>query len=214
MTRQLDRGNLRAASALLDAAGWTVGDDGMRRNAAGEVLAVEFLNDSPSFERIMLPYVENLKSLGIDARLESVDNAEMEARTRPEGGMDFDMIIHNARSSYISGPELLQYYGSETADVSIFNAMGLKSPAVDRLIDVVMEADSMDSLTVATKALDRALRAERFWVPQWFNPSHWVAYYDMYEHPETLPPYDLGVLSFWWYDAEKSQALRDAGVLR
>jgi microcin C transport system substrate-binding protein len=212
--RQLDRGNLRAASALLDAAGWTVGDDGMRRNAAGEVLAVEFLNDSPSFERIMLPYVENLKSLGIDARLESVDNAEMEARTRPEGGMDFDMIIHNARSSYISGPELLQFYGSETADVSTFNAMGLKSPAVDRLIDVVMEADSMDSLTVATKALDRALRAERFWVPQWFNPSHWVAYYDMYEHPETLPPYDLGVLSFWWYDAEKSQALRDAGVLR
>ncbi len=212
--RQLDRGNLRKASALLDEAGWAVGDDGLRRNAAGRVLAVEFLNDSPSFDRIMLPFVENLKALGIDAKLTGIDNAQMEARTRPGGGMDFDIVTGNAPSGYISGSELKQYYGSETADVSVFNVMGLKSPAVDRLIEVVMAADSNDSLTVATRALDRVLRAERFWVPQWFKATHWVAYYDMYGRPETLPPYALGELSFWWYDAEKADALRAAGVLR
>jgi microcin C transport system substrate-binding protein len=211
--RQLDRGNLRRASALLDEAGWTVGSDGMRRNAAGQVLSVEMLNDSPSFDRIMNPYIENLKSLGIDARLTRVDNAQMEARTRPPS-YDFDMITGNARSAYISGSELKQYYGSETADVSAFNLMGLKSPAVDKLVDVVMASQSLDDLTVATKALDRVLRAERFWVPQWYKNTHTIAYYNMFEHPETLPPYALGELDFWWYNAEKADALRAARVLR
>ena len=210
---QLDRKNLRRASALLDEAGWLPGADGMRRNAGGEALTVVFLNDDPSFERVINPYVENLKSLGVDAKLESIDQAQMEARTRPPS-YDFDMIVANARSGYISGSELKQYYGSETADVSAFNVMGLKSPAVDRMVDVVMAAKSNDDLTHATRALDRVLRAERFWVPQWYKATHTVAYYDMYEHPETLPPYALGELDFWWFNADKAAALKAAGALR
>ena len=210
---QLDRRNLRRASALLDAAGWMPGGDGVRRNAAGEPLTVAFLNDDPSFERVINPYVENLKSLGVDARMESIDQAQMEARTRPPS-YDFDMIVGNARSSYVSGSDLMQYYGSETADVSAFNVMGLKSPAVDRMIALVMAAESNDDLTVATQALDRVLRAERFWVPQWFKATHTVAYFDMYEHPETLPPYALGELEFWWFNADKAAALKAAGALR
>lgn len=211
--RQLDRGNLRKASALLDEAGWEVGSDGLRRNAKGETLTVEILNDSPTFDRVMNPYVENLKALGIDARMTRVDNAQMEARTRPPS-YDFDMVVGNAQSGYISGSELKQYYGSETADVSAFNIFGLKSTAVDRLIAVVMAAKSLDELTVSTKALDRVLRAERFWVPQWFKANHTIAYYDIFDHPETLPPYALGELDFWWYNAEKASALKAKGALR
>jgi microcin C transport system substrate-binding protein len=177
------------------------------------VLRVEFLNDSPSFDRIINPFIENLRTAGIDAVLTRVDNAQMESRTRPPS-YDFDMITGNALGGYFSGSELKQYYGSATADVSSFNVMGLKSPAVDRLIDVVLAADTRDELTVATKALDRALRAERFWVPQWFKDKHTIAYYDMYEHPENLPPYSLGELSFWWYNADKAAALKAAGVLK
>ena len=210
--RQLDRGNLRRASALLDEAGWEVGSDGLRRKD-GQVLTVEFLNDSPSFDRVINPYVENLKSLGIDARMTRVDNAQMEARTRPPE-YDFDIVTGNARSGYISGSELKQYYGSETADVSAFNIYGLKSPAVDKLIDVVMASQSLDDLTVATKALDRVLRVERFWVPQWFKDKHTLAYYDVFEHPEVLPPYALGELDFWWYNADKAAALKASGALR
>lgn len=210
--RQLDRGNLRKASALLDEAGWEVGSDGLRRKD-GQVLSVEFLNDSPTFDRVINPYVENLKSLGLDARMTRVDNAQMEARTRPPE-YDFDIVVGNARSGYISGSELKQYYGSETADVSAFNIYGLKSPAVDKLIDVVMASHSLDDLTVATKALDRVLRAERFWVPQWFKDKHTLAYYDVFEHPETLPPYALGELDFWWYNAEKAAALKASGAIR
>lgn len=211
--RQLDRRNLRRASALLDEAGWKVGDDLMRRNDKGETLKVEFLNDSPSFDRIINPYVENLRTLGVDARMVRVDDAQYEERRRPPE-YNFDVANHFASTAYFSGPELKQYYGSATADVSSFNMMGLKSPAVDRLIEIVLAADTKEELTIATKALDRVLRAERFWVPQWYKAKHTVAYYDMYEHPETLPPYALGELSFWWHNPEKEAALRAAGVLR
>ena len=211
--RQLDRDNLRKASALLDEAGWLVGDDGIRRNAAGETLKLEFLNANPQFDRVITPYVENLIALGIDAKMESVDPAQYEARTRnPQ--YDFDMITDGAASTYFSGSELKQYYGSATADVSVFNTAGLKSKGVDQLIDVVMAAKTKADLTVATMALDRALRAEGFWVPQWYKASNWVAYYDMYEHPEVLPPYALGQTSLWWYNAEKADALKAAGVLQ
>jgi len=211
--RQLDRGNLRKASALLDQAGWAVGNDGMRRNAAGEVLRLQILNDDPAFDRVINPFVENLRALGVDAVNTKVDQAQMESRTRPPS-YDFDMITGNARSGYISGAELKQYYGADTADVSAFNLMGLKSPAVDRLIDVLLATKTRDEMTIATKALDRVLRAERFWVPQWFKNTHTVAYFDMFDHPENLPPYALGEMSFWWYNAEKAAALKAAGALK
>jgi microcin C transport system substrate-binding protein len=211
--KQLDRGNLRKASALLDAAGWAVGSDGMRANAVGEKLRVEFLNDSPAFDRVILPYVENLKALGIDAMMTKVDDAQYTDRTRPPS-YDFDIISSRARSGYFSGSELKQFYGSQTADVSAFNVMGLKSAAVDRLIDDVMAATSKQALTDATMALDRVLRAERFWVPQWYKNKHTVAYYDQYEHPQTLPPYALGELDFWWFNPEKAAKLKSQGALR
>lgn len=211
--RQLDRKNLRRASALLDEAGWAVGDDLMRRNTKGEALTVEFLNDSPSFDRIVNPYIENLRALGVDAKLTRVDDAQFEERRRPPE-FDFDITQHFATTSYFSGSELKQYYGSETADVSSFNTMGLKSPAVDRLTGIVLAAKNKDDLTVATMALDRVLRAERFWVPQWHKGTHTVAYYSIFEHPDPLPPYALGELSLWWYNADKAAALKADGVLR
>ena len=209
--RQLDRANLRKASDLLDAAGWVVGTDGKRRNAKGETLKVEFLNDSQDFDRVINPYVENLQALGVDAYLTHVDNAQETDRTR---NYDFDVVTAQFPMDYVPDSGLKQYFGSATADISTFNKMGLKSPAVDALIEDVLAARSQDDLTTAVHALDRVLRAERFWVPQWFKNKHTVAYYDMYDHPDTLPPYALGELDFWWYDAQKAAALKASGALR
>jgi len=209
--RQLDRRNLRRASDLLDAAGWTVGEDGMRRKD-GRVLRVEFLNDSQTFDRVINPYVENLKRLGIDAVHTRVDNAQATARERPPQ-YDFDIITTNLQTSYIPGSELRQYFGSETADSSTFNKMGLKSEAVDRLIEEVLGAETEAEMQPAIKALDRVLRLEKFWVPQWYKDTYTVSYYDMYRYPEPLPPYALGHLDFWWYDAEAADELRAEGAL-
>jgi len=208
---QLDRASLRRASALLDEAGWAVGADGMRRNAAGETLRAEFISDDPLFDRIINPFVENLKRLGVDALLTRVDDAQYTNRDRAH---DFDIIKASLAQSYIPGADMKQEFGSETADVSTFNKMGLKSPAVDKLIDLALAAQSKADLAVVTKALDRVLRAEKFWVPQWYKNKHTVAYFDMFEHPEVIPPFDLGYLDFWWFNAQKAEALVASGALK
>jgi microcin C transport system substrate-binding protein len=209
--RQLDRNNLRKASALMDAAGWTVGKNGMRQNAKGVPLRIEILNDSPSFDRILVPYVENLRRLGVDARLTRIDNAQMTDRERT---YDFDMITAQFPMGYTPGASLRQYFGSQSADSSIFNLMGLKNKGIDQLIDDVTEAKTQGQLDTAVHALDRALRAIRFLIPQWYNPNYNVAYYNIFDHPKTLPRYALGELDLWWYDAKKAAALKAAGVLR
>ncbi|NDD42602.1 MAG: ABC transporter substrate-binding protein [Rhodobacteraceae bacterium] len=209
--RTLDRKNLRKASALLEEAGWTVGDDGLRRNAAGETLTIEIIEDSPTFDRVHLPFIDNLKAAGIDAIYSRIDPAQMTDRSR---NYDFDMMVDQFPMSLEPSSGLKQYFGSETADQSVFNLMGLKSEAVDTLIEHVMNAQNKAELATSVKALDRTLRAYYFWVPQWFNDAYRVAYWDMYEHPETLPPFALGNLDFWWYNAEKAADLKAKGVLR
>lgn len=206
--RQLDRGNLRKAAALLDDAGWIVGNDGLRRNERGETLRVEFLNDSQTFDRVINPYVENLRALGVDAVHSRVDDAQF---TNRERGHDFDVVTDQLGQDYIPGAGLQQYFGSGGVN-DAFNSMGLANPAIDALIRLVEEAETREELTVRVRALDRALRSLRFWVPQWVKLTHTVAYYDMYEHPETLPPYSLGELDFWWYNAEKAEKLKAAGA--
>jgi microcin C transport system substrate-binding protein len=209
--RTLDRKNLRKASALLEEAGWTVGDDGLRRNAAGETLTIEIIEDSPTFDRVHLPFIDNLKAAGIDAIYSRIDPAQMTDRSR---NYDFDMMVDQFPMSLEPSSGLKQYFGSETADQSVFNSMGLKSEAVDTLIEHVMNAQNKAELATSVKALDRTLRAYYFWVPQWFNDAYRVAYWDMYEHPETLPPFALGNLDFWWHNAEKAADLKAKGVLR
>ena len=208
--RQLDRGNLRRASALLDEAGWPVGDDGLRRNQAGELLQVEFIEDSPGFDRIVNPFVENLRRLGVDAVYTRIDPAQYTDRSRNH---DFDIIT----TSFSLGLEpsaggLRQTFGSAYVD-GVFNDMGYANEGVDRLIDVIQEIDNAEELKVAVRALDRVLRAGKFWVPQWYRGFHTVAYFDIFEHPETIPPYSLGQLDFWWFNADKARKLQDAGAI-
>ena len=206
----LDRRQSRRATALLEAAGWTPGADGMLRNAEGQTLDVEFLNSSSLFERIINPYVENLRAIGVNASLNRVDNAQLQQRQR-DG--DFDMITDHFAMGYEPGSGLRQYFGSLGADESLFNVPGLADPGIDALIEMVVDAETREELDVAVTALDRVLRDRVIRVGQWFNNSHWVAYYDMYRYPETLPPYSLGFLDFWWIDPEAEQALRDRGAL-
>ena len=208
--KQLDRGNLRKASALLDEAGWEVGDDGMRRNAKGETLKVEFLEDDDAFSRVINPFVENLRKLGVDASLGIIDSAQYEDRTRK---FDFDIITDQLPTGYEPGSGLRQYFGSEGVN-DVFNTPGLADLAVDALITNVLNADTRAKLQPSVKALDRVLRALKFRVPQWYKNKHTVAYFDMYEHPETLPPFARGELDFWWYNADKAAALKAAGAFK
>ncbi len=207
--RPLDRRQLRAASALLDEAGWVVGDDGLRRKD-GEVLSVEFMQASPQFDRIINPIVENMKRLGVDAVLNRVDPSQYVERFRSG---EFDMINASLGQDFEPGQQLAQFFGTDAAGDSSRNPMRLRLPAADRLIDNIVAATTLDELTTRTRALDRVLRAERFWVPQWSNAKYFVAYYDMYRFKE-VPKLGLSPIDNWWYDAEAGEALRSAGAFQ
>ena len=212
--RLLDRRNARTAMALLDEAGWAVGTDGIRRNAGGEVLKLNFLFNtasSPTLSAVMENFVANVKTLGIDITLEKVDASQYTSRERDR---DYDLVYDSYAAFLGTGTGLMQRYGSEAATFSLFNPAGLASPLVDAIIERSLQATSREEEEASLKALDRALRHEFIMIPTWYNPSHWVAYYDQYEHPETIPPYALGELDFWWYNQDKADALRAAGALR
>ncbi|MDN3711305.1 extracellular solute-binding protein [Paracoccus cavernae] len=207
---QLDRKNLRAASKLLDDAGWITGSDGMRRNDKGETLKIEILNDNQSFDRVINPFVQNLRALGVDAVNARIDDAEMTTRTR---SFDFDMVTDQLGQGYYIGGGTGQYFGSEGVG-DVFNVAGVANPAIDALIEKGIATEDGEEMTTIIHALDRSLRALRFWVPQWYKADYTLAYYDVFSRPETLPPYALGELDFWWYDADKAENLKKSGALR
>jgi microcin C transport system substrate-binding protein len=155
--------------------------------------------------------VENLKRLGVNASLERVDTSQYIERRRSG---DFDLVNHTLTQGFEPGQQLRQWFGSETADDSSRNIMRLRSEGVDRVIDAVVAAEELADIQTAARAMDRVLRAEGFWIPQWFKDTHTVAYYDQYRFPDELPPFALGTLDFWWYDADAAAALNDAGALQ
>ena len=212
--RLLDRRNARQAMKLLDEAGWAVGSDGKRRNAAGDELQLRFLLNSAgsaTLSAVVENFISNLQAMGIDAILEKVDASQYTARERDR---DYDLVFDQYTSFLGTGTGLMQRFGSEDAAYSLFNPAGLASPLVDAIIEASLRAETREQEQTTLRALDRALRHEFIMIPVWYNDVFWTAYYDQYGRPETIPPYSLGYLDFWWYDAEKAAKLRAAGALR
>jgi microcin C transport system substrate-binding protein len=195
-----DRKLLRQASELLDQAGWA-NDNGLRKNAQGETLSAEFLIESPNFERILAPYVKNLKLLGVDASIRIIDDAQYQSRRE---SFNYDILSSRFASGVTPGTDLRVFFGTASANApGSFNISGVASPAIDALIEQVVSADSRKQLDIAGRALDRVLRAEHFWVPNWHKGSHWIAHWDRYGWPAIRPKYDRGIVDTWWYDPAK-----------
>jgi microcin C transport system substrate-binding protein len=200
-----DRKLFRRASELLDQAGWTV-KNGVRENENGEKLALEFLEDDPSFERIMTPYLRNLRLIGIDARLRVADEAQFQQRLKD---YDFDITVQRYSLPQTPGVELKAFFGSQAAKApGSYNLSGLALKPVDMLIEKMIKAKSREELKTAARALDRVLRAEHFWVPHWSKQSYNLVYWDIFGRPKTKPKYDRGVISTWWIDSQKAASLR------
>lgn len=212
--RALDRRNMRRASALLDEAGWVAGADGIRRNAAGQPLRMDMIHTRADLLPVMLAYVENLKAIGVQASFELIDDAQLQERASPPS-FDFDALPTVVVNGGLEpGGVLKQAWDSVAKDNSSRNRMGYADPAVDKILDMVEGASSRDELTNVIRALDRVLRSQFVVVPRYFKRDSWVAYYNMYEHPENLPPYAVGELAFWWYNPEKAKALTGSGALK
>jgi microcin C transport system substrate-binding protein len=204
-----DRALLRKAQQLLQAAGLPV-KDGKRLLPNGEVFTVEFLLDEPSFQPHHAAFIKNLVQLGIDAGIRLIDAVQFRARVE---AFDFDVAIERLTMSATPGDSIRPYFSSEAAATKgSYNLAGIANPAVDALIEKIIAAENRSDLTFACRALDRVFRAGRYWVPQWYNTSHRLAYWDQFSHPAKSPRYasGAGVRDNWWYDAAKAAKLEQA----
>ncbi|WP_273508714.1 extracellular solute-binding protein [Planktotalea frisia] len=209
-----DRRNQRKALKLLKDVGWSVGDDGKFRDADGKLVEFKIMLSSSTgdtVEAIITTYVQTLNKWGISASAEKIDSAQYASRYYDK---DWDMMYFRNQPFLAAGTGLKQAYGSETAVVSSYNPQSLQSPLVDAIIDGSLETNSREEEEAALMALDRVLRYLRIQIHSGYVGEHWIASYDMYEHPENLPPFALGALDFWWYNKEKHEALKASGALR
>jgi len=203
-----DRALLRKGAQLLKNAGCVV-TDGKRILPDGEPLTIEFLIDEPTFEPHHMPFIKNLGVLGIDASLRIVDPVQYRAR---RDGFDFDITVDRFSFSATPGDSLRSFFSSQAAGLKGSNNLaGIADPAIDALIDRIIAAPTRPSLTVACRALDRLIRAGRYWIPHWYKPSHWIAYWDVFGRPPAQPRYFRGIPETWWCDAGKAAKIQRAG---
>jgi peptide/nickel transport system substrate-binding protein len=199
-----NRTALREALKLLEEAGWTVGDDGVMKNAEGKPFTFEILltigqDEAASVAAI---YVEALQSIGIAAKVSMLDSAQMKARTDK---FDFDMTYILRTMSLSPGNEQNLYWSSEAADTEgSRNWMGVKSPAIDAAIAAMLAARTQEDAATAAQALDRLLTAGRYVVPFWFADKNLIVHRKELKHPETVQLYgDWGnsyLPAMWWYE--------------
>ncbi|MGM4901660.1 extracellular solute-binding protein [Tardiphaga sp. 866_E4_N2_1] len=197
-----DRALLRKAIQLLNDAGCAM-KDGKRMTAQGEPFKIEFLLDEPAFQAHHMPYIKNLGTLGIEASVRLVDPVQFRAR---RDDFDFDAAIERFSFSTIPGDSLRSFFSMQSAATKGSNNLaGISDPVVDALMNEVIAADTRPKLVFAARALDRVIRAGRYWVPQWYSASHRVAYWNVFGHPANLPKYiGVGAPDLWWASVKPS----------
>lgn len=196
------RENLRVAADLLRQAGWAVENGRLIKN--GRPFEFEMLLVQADFERVVLPFQRNLARLGITMRVRMVDTSQYLERLST---FDYDMIVGSFGQSLSPGNEQRSFWHSASADMpGSRNYCGIKSPAIDALVDLVVTAPDRPSLILRCKALDRALLWGWYVIPQWHVRSWRVAYWDKFGRPGKTAEYGLDFQS-WWIDPAKEQAL-------
>jgi len=192
------RKNLREAKKLLDAAGWKI-KGGELSNSKGQQFAFEMILRQKGFERILAPFARNLKKLGVTLTYRTVDASLYQRRS---DSFDYDMIVTNFPQSQSPGNELINFWHSSTADEDgSNNAIGVKDPVVDALIEKVIYAKNREQLLTAAHALDRVMLHGDYQVPNWFIGKHRIAYWKKYAYPKNLPKYfsaDSWMMNTWW----------------
>jgi microcin C transport system substrate-binding protein len=203
-----DRALLRTGTRLLREAGYVI-KDGKLVDPHGERVTIEFLIDEPTFEPHHNAFIKNLAILGVDASIRLVDAVQYRARV---DDYDFDMTTQNLGLDSTPGDSLRPFLSSQAArEKGSLNLAGIADPVVDALIEKVIAAESRRALTTACRALDRVVRAGRYWVPMWYRDVHPLAYWDVFGrpagYPAAYPRYDRGdraIPETWWYDPARA----------
>ena len=193
------RNELQEATKLLQEAGWKL-RDGKLENSNGEPFEFEILLVSPAFERIVLPFIDNLEKLGINASLRTIDSSQYQKRIE---SFDFDMVVFTFSQSLSPGNEQRNFWSSGAADTNgSRNIIGIKNNVIDLLIENLINAKDREDLITISRALDRVLLWNYYVIPQWHISAYRVLYWDMFDQPKQKPKYSLG-FDTWWVNQNK-----------
>lgn len=213
-TQNISRENLRAATRLLEEAGWVIRDQRLVDARTGEPFEFEIILSSPLLEPHTQPWIRNLERVGIEAGIRVVDSAQYQARYQDR---DFEVLVLTYTFYPPPGTEMRNRFGSAAADtVGSANLMGISDPVVDALIEEVIAAQDAETKQAATRAVDRVLLHGHYLVPHWTNTVAWVAYWDRFGFPDVIPEYNFGYTASigfqptWWIDPEKDALLAEA----
>jgi microcin C transport system substrate-binding protein len=202
-----DRNLRRKAAELLTAAGCTI--SGARLMAPdGSPFTIEFLDDDPTFEPHHNAYINGLKTLGIEAEYRVVDATQYTERLKR---FDYDVTVSRFAMALYPDEGILNFFHSDSAKRDGSNNLaGIADPVVDDLLKKLVRTRDWDDFLAVTRAVDRILRAGHYWVPHWHKGTHWIAFWDMFGRPETVPPYDPSIIDTWWFDAERAKTIGKA----
>ena len=193
------RNELQEATKLLQEAGWKL-RDGKLVNSSGEPFEFEILLVSPAFERIVLPFIDNLEKLGINASLRTIDSSQYQKRIE---SFDFDMVVFTFSQSLSPGNEQRNFWSSGAADTNgSRNIIGIKNNVIDLLIENLINAKDREDLITISRALDRVLLWNYYVIPQWHISAYRALYWDMFDQPKQKPKYSLG-FDTWWVNQNK-----------
>jgi microcin C transport system substrate-binding protein len=179
------------------------------RTADGALISIEFLENDPGLSRHTEAILKNLRLLGLQATIRQLDPAQFAQRVRE---FDYDLISARFSMSLTPGESIKLLFGSEAAGTKgSRNLSGIADPAIDAMIEKVIAADTREEITTATRALDRLLRAGRYWIGAWHSAMHRYAYWDMFGRPGPFPPLagsaSASAAATWWLDAEKAKRI-------
>ena len=200
------RDQARRALTLFKEAGWEIKDGKMTEVKTGKKLAFEMLLNDASFERVVLPYKQNLERIGVDMNVRTVDTAQFKRR---EDEFDYDMMVEGFGQSLSPGNEQRDFWGSKAAGTpGSRNTIGIRDAAIDTLIDTLIGAPDRESLINVTRALDRVLLWSHFVVPNWHSNTAYVAYWNRFGRPAKSARYAPVAFDTWWIDEAKDRALQ------
>ena len=191
------RKNLRKAIQILKEANYKL-ENKILKDSDGRQIKFEILLISPAFERIVGPFIKNLKKLGVEANIRIVDTAQYKNRL---DSYDFDMVVMARGQSLNPGNEQRNFWSSESANINgSANWIGIKNKTIDELIELIIQAPNREKLIIYTKLLDRVLLHNYYVIPHWHIKMWRIAYWNKIKRPDNLPKYSLGFPETWWYN--------------
>ncbi len=200
------RKELAKANSLLKESGWELHEGKLMNKDLNKFLEFEILLVSPAFERIVLPFIDNLEKLGISVSLRTIDSAQYQQRI---DSFDFDMVVSTFRQSLSPGNEQRNFWGSDAASTNgSRNIIGIQNNIVDSIIEKIISSKDREELIINTKALDRVLLWNHYVIPQWHISSYRTLYWDIFDKPQIRPKYSLGT-NTWWVDLNKANSIED-----